>query len=142
MSWSFKILFLYLGFVALILTLVFTCFGHRTELEYKDYYARELTFQNQMVAQENANRLSQPIEHSVHNGVIELHFPAELLPGVTGTIELLRPSDASKDLKFDIAPDAGGRQTLNGLHKGVYKMRLTASKNNTDYFKEAVITIR
>ena len=45
MSWGIKITILYLGFVALILTLVFTCFGHKSELEYKDYYVRELKFQ-------------------------------------------------------------------------------------------------
>jgi hypothetical protein len=57
MSWGIKITLLYLAFVALILTLVFTCFGHKTELEYKDYYARELRFQDQIDAATNAANL-------------------------------------------------------------------------------------
>ena len=51
MSWGIRITIMYLGFVGLILTLVFTCFGHKVELESKDYYARELRFQDQINAE-------------------------------------------------------------------------------------------
>lgn len=142
MSWSYKILALYLGFVGLILTLVFTCFGHKTELEYSDYYSRELKFQQQIIAQENANKLSEPIDYKITNGNIELSFPAEILSGLAGTIELLRPSDATMDRSVLVAPDGQGHQKVTGLSKGLYKMRVSLEQNNINYFKEAVINIR
>jgi hypothetical protein len=142
MSWSTKILFLYLGFVALILTLVFTCFGHKTDLEYKDYYSREVNFQEQIDAQKNAEALTQPITYRLESGGVEITFPQELLAGMSGNIELMRPSDASKDLSVSIEADQAGKQRITSLNKGVYKLRVTVDQNHIKYFKEAVINIR
>jgi hypothetical protein len=142
MSWSTKILVLYLGFVALILTLVFTCFGHKTELEYKDYYAREINFQQQLNAQQNAADLPVPITYTLQRGNITLSFPPELLTGISGAIKLLRPSDASKDVNVTVHPDEAGHQVITGLQKGVYKMRVRVEQNGNRYFKEAVLNIR
>src|SRR5262245_50808441 len=128
MSWSTKILTLYLGFVALILTLVFTCFGHKTELEYKDYYARELSFQEQLDAQANAGNLKEPIGYELDAGKVFLSFPEEILSGLTGNIEFMRPSDASKDILIAARPDAAGNQVVDGLSKGVYKMRINVEQ--------------
>src|SRR5690349_21386396 len=101
MSWAIKITTLYLGFVAIILTLVFTCFRHKTELEFKDYYARELKFQDQIDARANADQLQVAIGYVVRDRSVEIILPKEILaPGMTGTVEFMRPSDASKDKRI------------------------------------------
>ena len=143
MSWSFKILTLYLGFVALIVTLVVTCFQHPTDLEFKDYYARELKFQDQLNAQSNADALKESIDCSVKNGAVVLSFPTALMPGdLKGNVLFMRPSDSSQDKLVQIAPNAEGKQVITDLTKGVYKVRIEASSNGVNYLKQAVITIR
>jgi hypothetical protein len=143
MSWGKKILILYLGFVALILTLVFTCFGHKTELEYKDYYVRELRFQDQINARQNAANLAEPIAHEVHGQALTLDIPLNLLgEDLSGEIELLRPSDASKDITERLSPGTDGRQTITITHKGAYKLRVRLRSAGTDYFHEGIVSIR
>lgn len=143
MSWGIRITILYLGFVALILTLMFTCFGHKTELEYTDYYAREIHFQKQIDARNNAEQLTRPIEYSVDQQSVKILLPPELLSqDLSGNVNFLRPSDSSKDKTFELKLNEKGEQVLAGFDKGVYKMNLSFSSQGKDYFKEAIITFR
>lgn len=145
MNWGVKITIMYLGFVALILTLAFTCFGQTVELESKDYYARELKFQNQIDATNNANALANPISHEVKGRGVELNLPKELLSSdFTGSINFLRPSDSSKDKSFNLKPDTSGKQTLNdaGFIKGVYKMQISIVSKGKNYYKEDVVFLQ
>ena len=142
MNWGTRITLLYLGFVALILTLVFTCFGQKVELESKDYYARELKFQSQIDATSNANELVKPITHTVAGRSIEINFPQELLsPDFNGTVHFLRTSDSSKDKTIALNPDASGKQVLKdaSLIRGVYKMQVSFVSKGKNYFKEEVV---
>lgn len=79
MSWGTKIAVLYLSFVGLIVGLAITCFGENVELESKDYYAKELKFQDQLNAENNANALDIGIEHRVLDKAVEITLPQELL---------------------------------------------------------------
>lgn len=141
MSWGIKITVLYLAFVALILTLVFTCFGHKTELEYKDYYARELSFQDQIDATANAAGLGTLIDYVVRDRSVQIILPKELLSQpISGTVLFLRPSDASKDKTIPLVPGEDGIQMIDpGFIKGVYKMQLSFKSAGKSYYKEAII---
>lgn len=145
MSWGIKIALLYLGFVTLILTLVFTCFANKTELEYKDYYARELRFQDQIDAATNAGNLETPIDYQLNNDYVRIMIPKELLEKeFKGTITFLRPSDSSKDQTLGLAPDGSGEQIINTLAfaKGVYKMQIAFNSGGKEYYKENIITLK
>jgi FixH len=142
MNWGTKITVLYLGFVALILSLVFTCFGQKTELESKDYYAKELQFQNQINATSNANGLLKPLEHLVNGKSVLIKIPSELLTAdFKGEVEFIRPSDSSKDLKLSLMPNTIGEQTIKdpSFIKGVYKMKISIESHGKNYFEESAI---
>ena len=145
MNWGLRITTLYLGFVSIIVTLVVICFNHKTELEFKDYYSRELNFQEQINASENAVQLETPIDYSVNGKTVEISFPKQLLSaGLKGEILFLRPSDGSKDKIISITPGTDGKQIINdpSFVKGVYKMQISVSAEGKKYFKEAVITLK
>lgn len=142
MNWGTRITILYLGFVTLILVLAFTCFGQKVELESKDYYAKELKFQDQLDATTNANSLPERIEHTITERSVEIEFPKEILtPDLKGSIIFFRPSDSSKDRMIPIAPNADGKQLLNdkSFIKGVYKMQISFSSNGKNYYQEDII---
>ncbi len=142
MNWGLRITIIYLGFVALILTLVFTCYGQTVELESKDYYAKELKFQDQINAANNANALTTPIAHEVKGKNVELVFPKELITaGIHGNVNFLRPSDSTKDRNVVIKPDAEGKQTIagDGFTKGLYKMQISFTSAGKDYYREELI---
>lgn len=141
MSWGIRITLLYLGFVAVILTLVITSFGHKSELESKDYYVKELKFQEQINAAANSNELVQPIAYKIMDRSVQISVPEELLsPDLAGTIHFMRPSDSSKDKTILLRTDEDGIQMIDpGFLKGVYKMQISLTSAGKNYFKEAVI---
>ena len=101
MNFGVKITVLYLSFVALILTLVFMCFGQKVELVSKDYYAQEIAFQDKINAVNNEKSLTGSINHSVNGNEIVLTIDSTLLSNdFEGTVVFLRPSDSSKDVKL------------------------------------------
>ena len=144
MSWGIRITVLYLGFMALILTLVFTCMGNKSELESKDYYARELKFQDQLDATNNANALQKPIDYVIRERSVQLIFPQEILSAdFSGEVNFIRPSDSSKDKKITLKPGAEGMQMIDpGFAKGVYKMQVVVKSKGKSYFKEATLTFQ
>jgi hypothetical protein len=145
MSWSVKITILYLGFVGIILTLVFTCFAHKTELEYKDYYAREINFQQQIDATNNATLLDSPITHEVKGRSVIITIPQKLLTrDLSGTAFFMRPSNASQDIERVLEADENGICVVEnaGFTAGVYKMRLMIRSQGKDYFTESVINFK
>ena len=141
MSWGIRITLLYLGFVAIILTLVITCFGHKTELEFKDYYVKEIKFQEQIDATSNSEQLTHPITYKIMDRAIQIHLPKEIISGdVKGTVYFMRPSDASRDKTIPLVTDSEGIQTIDpGFVKGVYKMQISLTSSGKSYYKEAVI---
>lgn len=143
MSWAKKIMVLYLCFVALILTLAFKCFGHKSELEYNDYYARELKFQQQIDALQNANRLNAPITHEVSGNKVLIRLPQQLLSDdLEGRIELLRPSDSSLDIHLELSVDESGFQSISIAKKGLYRLRIYLQSQGINYFHEGIINIQ
>ena len=145
MNWGTRIAILYLSFVSLIMILAFTCFGEKVELESKDYYAKELAFQGQLDATNNANALGVSIEHVVNDKSVEISFPKEVQSAdFKGSAKLFRPSDSSLDRDFELRPDANGKQVLTdaGIIKGVYKLQVSFFSHGKKYYKEDVINFK
>ena len=144
-SWSYRITILYVGFMALILTLVSICMKQTVELESKDYYAQELKYQDRIDATNNANTLAGTIEHEVNGKQIILSIPTEQLSkDFFGEVYFFCPSDGLKDIKVKMQFDASGKQLINnaGLQKGTYKMKLSWKSNGKNFYKEDIISIK
>ncbi len=143
MNFGVKITILYLGFVGLILTLVFMSYGHKIELVSKDYYAQELKYQDKIDAIKNANSLISSIDHKVEGKNITLTINPELLTkDFTGSINFFRPSDSSLDVNMAMSFNNNSQIiTTDKLKHGSYKMQLTWKSDGKNYFKEEVIFI-
>ncbi|MEQ1733412.1 MAG: FixH family protein [Bacteroidia bacterium] len=143
MNFGVKITILYLSFVALILTLVFMCFGQKVELVSADYYAQELKFQDRINATNNEKNLAHSITHNISKEQITLTLDSVLCAkDVVGTVVFFRPSDSSKDIKLPMKFERNQQiiPTSKLIH-GAYKLQLTWVSNNTSYFKEDVVFI-
>lgn len=144
MNWGIRIILLYLGFVAIILTLVITCLGHKSELESRDYYLKELKFQEQINAAANSDQLTQPITYKVADRSVRIQLPKEIISGTTrGTILFMRPSDSSGDKAITLTTDEEGVQMIDtDFVKGIYKMQISLTCGNKNYYKEAIINFK
>lgn len=143
MSWGIRITILYIGFVALILTLVFISAGQKVELESKDYYKQELQYQDKINGIQNANDLNNPISYSVSGKTITIKIPDELnTSDFSGNISLVRPSDSNLDVELKINLNTTGIVSLSDkkITTGVYKMKINIKSSGKDYIKEEVVT--
>ena len=143
MNFGGKIVILYLSFVTLILTLVFNCYSMDVDLVSSDYYAQEINFQQKINATNNEKDLKSSITHSLNNTSITLNIDSALMSkDFNGTINFFRPSDSKKDvqLKMNFVNNEQVIDTKQLVH-GAYKMQLSWTSNQKNYFKEEVIFI-
>ncbi|MBA4241517.1 MAG: hypothetical protein C0448_12385 [Sphingobacteriaceae bacterium] len=144
MNFGGKIVVLYLSFVGLILTLVFMSYGQKVELVSTDYYAQEINFQQKINATNNEKSLAgASITHLINGNSIILKIDSALLSNdFKGTVTFFRPSDSSKDvqLKMNFVNNEQIIDSKDLIH-GAYKLQLSWTSNQKNYFKEEVIFI-
>lgn len=144
MNFGGKIVILYLSFVGLILTLVFMSYGQKVDLVSSDYYAQEINFQQKINATNNEKSFAgESITHSMNGNSIILKIDSTLLSSdFNGTITFFRPSDSSKDvqMKMNFVNNQQIIDTKDLIH-GAYKLQLSWTSNQKNYFKEEFIFI-
>lgn len=143
-SWGTKIASLYIGFVALIIFMVSFSMSQKIELVSPDYYAKELKYQDKINEMNNANALTEQVNHTITTAGIKIQFPSLFTnKNVKGEIVFFCPSDASKDYKTSLALNANGTQIIAAslLQNGMYKMQLSWTADNKNYFTEETIVI-
>jgi nitrogen fixation protein FixH len=145
MNWSIRITILYLGFVALILTLVFVSSSNKEELVASNYYEQELKFQDQIDAMNNANQLTESVQHQITADAVLFSVPKEFITkDFSGQVTFYCPSDSKKDASFKMKLNSQGEFTVlkNKIQHGIYKLKIGWQANQKHYFKEEVLTIR
>lgn len=140
-SWGYKILFIYLAFVAGIMFLVFKANGERYDLVTENYYEQELKYQEVIDQKSRVDQLSAPlvVKHTANN--LSIEFPVEFSgKSISGECYLYRPSDETKDLrnKFNVS---NGQLLLQfpGTVSGMYELKLSWHHEGRDYFFEKKI---
>ena len=76
MNWGTKITLVYVGFVMLIVSLVFISATNKSELVAADYYEQELKFQDRIDAVKNEQELAVTINYEVLDQFIALTYLA------------------------------------------------------------------
>lgn len=137
-SWGHKILFVYLGFVAGILFLVYRANQEKFDLVTPNYYEAELKFQNIIDDKQRVAELSAPpkIVHAVNKMSIQL--PDEFLnKDVKGELYLYRPSDAAKDLKRSFNTNKSFVEIpLDKNLAGAYEVKLSWQADGKTFYNE------
>jgi len=143
MNWGYKILIAYLVFVAGILFLVYKTSKETNELVTKNYYAKELKYQQIIDAANNASSLSSKPKISYNNDNLKIVFPEDFNGKViSGNVELYYAADEQKDLslKFEIRV-LDYRIPISNNNKGLHQVNLSWSVNDVDYYYEQKIFI-
>ena len=143
MGWGKKITLVYIGFVALILTLVVVSMRQKVDLVSADYYAKELNYQSDINKMANAKALKTPLKCSLVNNTIEIIFPEEQAEkSIDAKAFVYKPSDnkSDKEIKFTTQD---GRYVIStdGFVKGMYKIKVDWKVENIEYQTETVIVL-
>jgi hypothetical protein len=144
MSWGTKIAILYVGFVALIATMVALSMHENVDLVSADYYVQELNHQRKIDKIERTQKLKTQLTWTMRDGAIQINYPEEFRgKPVTGNIQFFRPSDASLDRSMPIKADSSGMQTVSTLNlkKGVYLIQIHWESEKSSYYNEGTIQL-
>lgn len=144
LSWGTRIAVIYLGFVALIVTLVAGAMRQSFHLVSGNYYEQELKYQEVIDAGRNQSALSAPAQLSIMDKEILIRFPEEFRGmEITGAIQLYSPVDESLDRNIPVSVQGQiaviARQ---GLPRTVYTAKLSWKAGGKDYYQETTADLR
>ena len=141
LNWGYKILIGYSLFVIGILFLGYKSTQLNFDLVEKDYYGKELKYQNVIDASGRATALGGELITNIDEGNLTIQFPDSLKgENVKGLVYLYYPADAQKDLKKEFTTDKGLVQVeLLTKMKGNYTLKLDMEKEGQKYYFEQKI---
>lgn len=143
-SWGYRIATLYIGFVAMLVTMAFLSANSRTDLERVDYYEEELKHDEKMDAIKNMNELNETIVVEPVTDQLRVIYPKSFHTN-NAEIELwvYNAANATKDKRISFVCE-GKDQYILTKHwdKGTYQLRFHSKTNSKNYFFEKEITIK
>ena len=143
MNWGHKITLAFSAFVVFIVFMVVKSFQENVDLVTEDYYKQEIQYQQQIDKINNTHALKQKVSFAQENQQLIVQFPEEFKNGLSGEINLFRPSDARFDVSTEIKVDTNLRQSIptSDLAKGYYKVKVDWNDGDKAYYMEESVFI-
>lgn len=140
-KWGLGIAILFGSFALFIISLVLYVSFINHELVEKDYYQKEMQYQDHIDKLNNTHRLNSKLKMELNQDtkIMTIKFPDINNQKITGIISFYRPSDVKLDYDENIVTDSSGIQTFNlsELNKGLWKLKINWSDNiNYFYYEE------
>lgn len=140
-NWGYKLTISLIIFAGIMATMVTIAMRQNIDLVEKEYYKKELAYQDQI----------DKISNAVEKGAIKIAFEEDA-PYIIlqfknqiedGEIHLFRPSNAAEDLHIAIATDTDGIQKIpyDQLSSGFWRIKVDWSFNGEAYYHEQQISI-
>lgn len=141
LSWGYKILIVYLLFVAGIVFLVISASRQKFDLVTNDYYSEELKYQQIIDQAANAAKLSAPVSVIKSAGALKIIFPAEMNSKKKKVnFYLYCPADAKKDFRKTMeVHDSTFTQVLPAGIAGLYELKLSWETEGITYYHDQKI---
>jgi hypothetical protein len=138
LSWGYKIMFVYIAFVAGMGVLVFKASNQKFDLVTKDYYDQELKYQQVIDQAANSSRLSAPVIIERNKGELKISFPNEMQnKKKLVDFYLYYAADAKKDFRksFELNENELVQALPVGM-KGMYELKLSWESEGVKYYFE------
>jgi hypothetical protein len=142
-TWGHAMVLVLLSFMAFIISFIVRL--NISELVTEDYYQQEVKYQGLIDGQSNFKNLSKKPSVTFVSDEIKILFSEPFTSkNTTGTIDLLRPSDAKEDIKIPLLLDEENKQripTIN-LLKGKYYIILDWQTDGKRYYSKETLKIK
>jgi len=138
LSWGYKIMFVYVTFVAGMGFLVFKASTEEFDLVTKDYYDQELKYQQIIDQSANTSNLSTPVTIEKREGELRISFP-DAMKDKKKQVDfyLYYAADAKKDFRksFEVNENELAQALPVGM-KGMYELKLSWEAEDIKYYFE------
>lgn len=143
MNWGYKIMVVYIVFIAGIGMLVYNATAQNKDLVVTDYYEQELKYQDKMDAITRSNALSASLICTLDSNMIRIRFPHEMQgKKISADVLLYTPSDEKKDIQKNIVTeDAVIYFNIPKNAKGFHRIKITWKADAVNYYFEQKIMI-
>ncbi len=143
LNWGKRVALLYIGFMALIVTLVAGSMRQKLDLVAPDYYAQEIAYQQTIDAGKNQSALSEPVRIRVDQTNVTIGFPVEFQGKETSVdIHFYSPANSSFDKKMKLETyNAEIVIARNVITKTNYKVKLSWMCDNKHYYQETPLNL-
>ncbi|MGZ5245597.1 MAG: FixH family protein [Flavitalea sp.] len=144
LNWGHKIIFVFLAFVTLMVTLVYKSVKTDFDLVSKEYYKDELAYQNVIDATSNAYKLSSGMKVDLTESQVVITLPEEMKgKSIKGAVHFYCPIQADNDRKVNLEPDLNGIVAFNKTEfiTAPYTVKVTWEADGINYYSEEKILI-
>ncbi len=144
MNWGNKLLVTFIVFGTGMGVLVYKSMNTTYELVEKDYYKKELRYQEVIDGSNRANALSASASLKQTDSGIVLQFPEEMKnQQVTGSVLFYCAYNQKQDKNFELKVNQDGSQVFNNtqITPGNYTVKIGWSSNGKDYYTEKTLTV-
>jgi hypothetical protein len=143
-NWGTGILLSIIVFMAILTALVYIFMNQDVDLVTRDYYGKELSYQNQIDKINNTGEMGKEVEISFLNNSVQLIFPDSVYDKkASGTVFFYRPSGSKNDFSLYMAVNDNNKQVINTakLDKGLWKIKVEWRMEGKDFYSEKTIMI-
>ncbi|OKL41526.1 FixH family protein [Pontibacter flavimaris] len=144
--WPYAIVVAMVLFMSYIAMFVYKAMNQDVDLVSKDYYEKEIKYQDQIDRVKRTQALGDVIvEYKAGEQTLLLQLPATYRGmNPSGTITLFRPSDdkLDKQVPLQLGRDQSQLLEVSDLASGIWKVRVSFNADNQEYYTEKTIQIK
>ena len=142
--WPYALIGFFAVFISTVFGFVAWSLHQKMDLVGADYYDQEIRYQSQIdkIRRTAAMGPSLPIDYG--QGRVSFRLPqAHVTKGVTGSVQLYRPSNAGMDRIVPLAVDSTGTQTLDAssLTPGLWRIRISWKAGGEEFYRDDSVII-
>ena len=140
-NWGWGIFVSIVLFMTIIVVIVASMMNREVDLVTDSYYDKEIKYQQQIDKEKRTAELSKKIVVNYTGNYVNVIFPKDEKP--TGDLYFYRPANLHKDFKVPINPDKNFSQVfdVSKLDRGLWKLQISWSVNNNDYYTEKILML-
>lgn len=140
LNWGTKLGIMASIYVVGVLIFVGFSTTQKINLVSKDYYPKEIRYQEQIDKIRNALQMETQVQINQTGGDLQIKFPVSMKKA-EGDITLYRPSDYESDVKYTIDLNDSGIQMVNTeqLLQGRYTVKIDWKYDGKEFYKEEAI---
>jgi hypothetical protein len=145
MNWGNKLLVAFIVFIGGMGYLVYRSMNTEFQLVEKDYYKKEIAYQQVIDRSKEANKLSAPVEVLQPIKDIEIRLPPEMKgKEITGDVWFYCSYEQANDKHLKLQTDSNGVQAIAGsiLNNGTYTVKITWQQGDKKYYSESQLKVQ
>ena len=141
MNWGKWVALFFTTYVVFLLVMLFYSFSLDINLVEEDYYAKDLSYQEQIDRIERTKSLREPLTSKFYknSNLYQIIFPRVDSPDeYSGKILLFRPSNAKLDFFMPIKLDSSYIMNINTskMAEGFWRIKIAWQINDDKYYNE------